>query len=81
MPLSMTTLTLTPEELKDLTGVTQKQRQIEDLHAQGFIRARLTHGRVILERAHYEAVCAGRFALAGGERDTKRPTVKQVHSV
>jgi hypothetical protein len=54
-------LTLTADELRDLTGYAQPCRQIEELHRQGFHRARRSRidGRVILERAHYDAVCAG----------------------
>ena len=57
----MTTLTLTEAEILDLAGgLTQPQRQLEELRKQGFWRARLSRAhRVILERAHYEAVCAG----------------------
>jgi hypothetical protein len=52
---------LTAEELSDLTGCRQPSRQLAELHRQGFWRARRAPitGRVILERAHYDAVCAG----------------------
>jgi hypothetical protein len=54
------TLTLTPAELHALTSYTQPARQLDELHRQGFARARRDRfGRVILERAHYDAVCAG----------------------
>jgi hypothetical protein len=35
--------------------------QLRELHRQGFYRARRSRvtGRVVLERAHYDAVCAG----------------------
>ena len=50
----MTALTLTPEELQDFTGVMHKQRQLDGLHAQGFIGARLPDSRVIAQakRSH-----------------------------
>lgn len=54
-------LRLSPEEIYDLTGYRQPHRQVEELRRQGFFRARRAPvtGEVILERAHYEAVCAG----------------------
>ena len=54
-------LLLDPSEVESLAGgLIQPQRQIEELRAQGFWRARLSRAHtVILERAHYEAVCAG----------------------
>ena len=39
------------------------------LHARGFYRAAMLNGRLVLERAHYDAVCAGRIEPA-------RPKVK-----
>lgn len=50
---------LTTDELIALTGYHQPARQVAELRGQGFWRARHKDGRVILERAHYEAVCAG----------------------
>lgn len=52
-------IVLSPEELYGVTGYHQATRQLVELHSQGFWRARLKDGRLILERAHYEAVCAG----------------------
>ena len=53
-------ITLTPAELADLTGYRQPAKQLEALRADGYWRARRSiTGRVILERAHYEAVCHG----------------------
>lgn len=55
----------TPEELVRLTGYRQAARQLATLHAQGFHRARRNAlGDVVLERAHYDAVCAGGPAAA-----------------
>lgn len=55
------TLTLTPDELQALTGYKQPAAQLAELHRQGYWRARRAPitGRVILERAHYEAVAQG----------------------
>ena len=52
---------LSDKELFELTGYSRPSKQLEDLHAQGFYRARISkaNGRVILERESYEAVCAG----------------------
>lgn len=53
-------LTLTPEELHALTGYRRAGDQLAELHRRGFHRARRgPAGGVILERAHYEAVCRG----------------------
>lgn len=53
----MAALTLTPDELQALTGYKQPAAQLAELHRQGYWRARRAPitGRVILERAHYEA--------------------------
>jgi hypothetical protein len=56
-------LLLSPEEVKRVSGgYTQAAKQLEELLRQGFWRARRARvtGEIILERAHYEAVCAGR---------------------
>jgi hypothetical protein len=55
-------LTLSDDELRELTGYTQPTRVLAELHLQGYYRARRspTTGRVILERAHYDSVCQGR---------------------
>jgi hypothetical protein len=54
-------LTLTPDELRELTGYRQPAAQLAELHRQGFYRARRNVlGAVVLERAHYDAVAAGR---------------------
>ena len=76
----MTDIALTPEEIERLTGgLSQARRQLTELHSRGFWRARLIRGHVILERAHYEAVCAG--ALPPNERsgDTRsRPQLQAI---
>ena len=64
------TIILTSEELAGVTGYRKSKRQLEELHRQGFYRARISAtGNVILERAHYDAVCAG-------DKPAKEPTVR-----
>lgn len=55
------TATLTPKEIDDVTGYKRPADQLAELQRQGFYRARRspTTGQIILERAHYAAVCAG----------------------
>jgi len=61
-------LTLTHEELVDLTRCKRPGDQLEVLHRRGFHRAwRAKDGSVVLERAHYEAVCAESRATAANE--------------
>jgi len=52
---------LTEKDLFELTGYRIPSKQLDELHAQGFYRARINKvsGRVILERESYEAVCVG----------------------
>lgn len=53
-------LTLSPEEIRELTGYTQPAKQLAELHRRGFTRAyRNRLGQVTLERAHYDAVARG----------------------
>lgn len=53
-------IVLNDEEIERLTGYKWASRQLKELHRQGFWRARLSPvGRVLVERAHYEAVSAG----------------------
>lgn len=59
---------LTPAEIQALSGgYTQPAKQLEELRQQGFWRARRSRltGAVIVERAHYEAVCRGGDAGVG----------------
>lgn len=65
------TLILTDDELHALTGYRTASRQLGVLSDAGFSRARIVMGKVVLERAHYEAVCRG-------ERVPERPKVRQV---
>jgi hypothetical protein len=51
---------LTEAELELVTGYKRAAEQLVELHRQGFSRARRDRlGRLVLERAHYDAVCAG----------------------
>lgn len=54
-------LLLTPAEVQALTGYRKPGAQLAELHRQGYWRARRAPitGRIILERAHYEAVARG----------------------
>lgn len=67
-------LIFTPEELVEITGGRrQPAAQLRELLRRGFFRARRgSVGQVILERAHYEAVCSGRLAA----NDPGRPRPK-----
>jgi len=53
-------LRLSESELVELTDKHRPSAQLEVLLRSGFTRARIgSAGRVILEREHYRAVCAG----------------------
>lgn len=54
-------LILTELEIRRLTGYKRPADQLRELHRQGFHRARIAMVTrdVILERAHYTAVCSG----------------------
>lgn len=66
----MSSVILSTDELIALTGYRSPGKQVAELQRQGFFRARrsIVSGAVILERAHFEAVCAG--------AQTERPRVK-----
>lgn len=67
-------LLLSAEELLEITGYEKPALQLEVLLAEGFHRARRNVlNRVVLERAHYEAVCAGVAATSSIPR--ARPQV------
>lgn len=59
------TLNLTPAEVVDAAGGYQRPAdQLRELHRRGFARAyipKVGANRVILERAHYDAVVRGQF--------------------
>jgi hypothetical protein len=74
----MTPLTLTDEEIAELCpGLTQPAARLRHLREQGFVRARVFAGQIILERAHYEAVCRGEFANIKG-RDYDGPRIRSL---
>jgi hypothetical protein len=66
---------LTRDELVRVTGYRQPARQVAELRRQGYYRARRAPvtGEVILERAHYEAVCAGLEAAKNKRGGTSGP--------
>ncbi len=70
-PAAALGLLMTAEEIAALVEYRQPVKQVEELHRQGFWRARrgAVSGRVILERSHYEAVCGGaRLGMPIGKR-------------
>jgi hypothetical protein len=74
----MSDFVLSKAELHAITGYKLASAQLEALHRSGFYRARLgPTGSVILERAHYDAVCAGvqqpQRPKINPPRDAKRP--------
>lgn len=62
-------LLMTDEEVHTLTGYKRPAQQLDELKRQGYWRARRAPitGRVLLERAHYEAVCAGADLVPGAK--------------
>ncbi len=72
---------LTKEELHTLTGYKRPADQVAELRRQGFYRARTspTTGSAILERAHYDAICAG--AKAPNEPKVRAPVLRQMRTV
>lgn len=66
-------------ELVELTGYEHASRQLIALHESGFWRARIRRdGRVVLERPHYEAVCAGAVpAPVPASEQNERPRLKR----
>ncbi len=67
-------IALTRSELQRITGYRRPAEQLVELHRRGFHRAhRDRSGQVVLERAHYEAVCRGASsqATAAGPRWSK----------
>ena len=69
-------LLLTADELQALTGYKQPAAQLAELLRQGYWRARRAPitGRVILERAHYEAIARGDAEPAPRGRQPQLPT-------
>jgi len=51
----------------EITGYRTASKQVASLRKHGFTRARVNaKGKVILERAHYDAVCTGQAHRMGG---------------
>ena len=71
-------LTLTPAELHEITGYTQPTRQLAMLRERGYWRAWMQHGCVILERAHYEAVCSGLMQQNGSRGNMHEPQLRSI---
>lgn len=67
----MTSVTLSREELKALTGYEQPSKQLAELHRRGFARAYIGRQGLVLERAHFEAVCRG-------ETEKKKPVIRPI---
>ena len=74
------TITLSDQELFHITGYKRAADQLPELQRQGFFRARRsqTTGDVILERVHYDAVCAGQVAKK--EPTLREPTVRKLRA-
>lgn len=72
-------VTLSPDELRALTGYKRPADQLRELLRMGFYRARRGRvtGEVILERAHVDAVAAGAMAAQTGE-PRNRPQLRAV---
>lgn len=74
-------IVLTQGQIRQLAGgLSQPRRQLGELHRRGFWRARLgADGRVVLEHAHYQAVCAGALPPGEVKRDTAaRPKLRAI---
>jgi len=74
-------LILTPAELQLLTGRSSKRptSQLVELLKRGFHRAYINAGgRLVLERAHYDAVCRGEVGQAA---ERKRPQITPPQSL
>ena len=64
----MISVTLDPEEIVRLTGYEQPCKQLEVLQKRGFSRAYINRRGVVLERAHFEAVCRGQLGNSSGKQ-------------
>jgi hypothetical protein len=61
-------IVLSAQELQAVTGYKRPADQLKVLHRLGFYRARIgaVTRQVVLERAHYDAICSGKVAPANG---------------
>lgn len=75
----MTDITLSIDEIKQITSYKRPGDQLVELHRRGFYRARIgkVTGQVILERAHYHAICAG-AGQPSNDSGRSRPTLRAV---
>jgi hypothetical protein len=76
----MTEVTLSPAQVRAVAGgYKRRSDQLVELHRQGFYRARIgkVTGQVILERAHYDAICAG-GGQPSNDSGRGRPTLRSV---
>ena len=71
-------LTLTPAEIAEVTGYRQPAAQLRALLERGFWLARRSPitGHVILDRAHYEAVCQGADRSPDTTPPRRRPMLR-----
>jgi hypothetical protein len=79
----MTNPTMSEAEIKQITGYKRPGDQLAELRRQGFHRARRsrTTGHVILEREHYQAVCAGARSRERLSAEAPRVHVPQLRAV
>lgn len=73
--------TLPPAEVERISGGYKRPAdQLRALHSLGFYRARIgkVDRQVILERPHYEAVCAGQGQASN---DDSQPKVRPIRRV
>ncbi len=71
-----TGLNLAPDEIREASGGYKRAAdQLRELHARGFTRAYVAKvtGKVVLERAHYEAVTRGQYGPAANEPAARVP--------
>lgn len=62
---TLSPLVLLAEDIEALTGYSNATKQLQVLHRRGYHRAFIDrNGRVVLERAHYEAVATGEASTA-----------------
>lgn len=74
----MLSVVLSAEDIRSLTGYRRAGEQLAELHRLGYWRARRCPitGRVILERAHYEAVASGARAPETAPRLRPAPALR-----
>lgn len=73
----MPSLALTKEELQEITGYKSPTKQLNVLHRRGFMRAYISRLGVVLERAHYDAVCRGQVGTPVSKVKTANLTFLQ----